>query len=92
MAFISCRSRLTKVLENTTRGEKGSKDGGSRARLLEVDTGRNSGLKYKWICNFKLAADIHKFPDAALDHFHHQFETVYELVLQSQQFPDINVQ
>ena len=27
-------------------------------RLPDVDTGRLSGLKYKLICRFKLAADI----------------------------------
>ena len=38
--------------------KKGSKDGGGQLRLLDVDTGTLSGLKYKLICRFKLAADI----------------------------------
>ena len=38
-------------------------------RLLDVDTRRPSGLKYKLICSFKLSADmvIHKLSDAAPD-------------------------
>jgi hypothetical protein len=58
VAFISCRSRLTKVLAGDDRGEKGSKGGERRVRLPDVDTGRLSGLKYKFICCFKLAADM----------------------------------
>ena len=57
VAFISCRCRLTKVLAGASREEKGSKDGGGQVRLLDVDTGRLTGLKYKLICRFKLAAD-----------------------------------
>ena len=57
MAFISCRSRLTKVLAGATKGEKGSKGGGGRVRLPDVDTGRLSVLKYK-LCRFKLAMDM----------------------------------
>ena len=58
MAFISCRSRLTKLLAGAARGGKGTKGGGGRVRLLDVDTGRPSGLNYRLICRFKLAADV----------------------------------
>ena len=33
------------------REKKGSKGGGGRVRLPDVDTGRLSGLKYKLICH-----------------------------------------
>ena len=33
VAFISCRSRLTKVLADAARGETGSKDGGGREHI-----------------------------------------------------------
>ena len=56
VAFISCR--LTKVLAGAARGKKGSKGGGGRVRLLDVDIRRLSGLKYKLICHFKLATDM----------------------------------
>jgi hypothetical protein len=39
-------------------GEKGSKAGGCRVRLPDVDTGRLIGLKYKLICRFKLTVDM----------------------------------
>ena len=38
--------------------DKGSKGGGDRVRLPDVDTSRLSGLKYKLICHFKLASDM----------------------------------
>jgi hypothetical protein len=38
-------------------GEKGSKGGGGRVGLLNVDTGKLAGFKDKLICRFKLAAD-----------------------------------
>ena len=31
---------------------------GSRVRLMDVDTGRLSGLKYKLVCCFKLKVDM----------------------------------
>ena len=52
VAFISCRSRLTKVLA----GAAGR--GGGRVRLSNVDTRRVLGLKYKLIYCFILAVDI----------------------------------
>ena len=39
-------------------GKKGSEGVGGRVSLLDVDTGRLSGLKYKLICHFKLVADM----------------------------------
>ena len=39
-------------------GKNGSKSEGGRVKLLDVDTGRLLGLKYKLICCFKLAADV----------------------------------
>jgi hypothetical protein len=38
--------------------EKGSKGGGDRVRLLDVDTGRLSGLKHKLIRHSKFMADM----------------------------------
>ena len=38
VAFISCRGTLTKVLAGAARGKTGSKGGGGRVRLLDVDT------------------------------------------------------
>ena len=38
VAFISCRGRPTQVLAGAIRGEMGSKGGGSRVRLSDVDT------------------------------------------------------
>ena len=58
MAFISCTSRLTKVLVGAARGKKVSKVGGGQVTLPDVDTGRMLGLKYKLIYHFKLAADM----------------------------------
>ena len=58
MAFISCRSTLTKMLADAAMGENGSKGGKGRVRLPDVDTERLSGLKYKLVCHFKLAADM----------------------------------
>jgi hypothetical protein len=36
VAFIGCRSRLTKVLTGAARDKKASKDGGGRVRLLLI--------------------------------------------------------
>ena len=58
MAFISCRSRLTKVLPDAAKVKKGSKAGGGQVRLSNVGAGRLLGLKYRLICLFKLAADM----------------------------------
>ena len=58
VAFISYRCRLTKVLASATRGEKGSGSGGSRVKLLDVDTGRLVRLKNKLVYRFKLATDV----------------------------------
>ena len=58
VAFISCRSRLTKVLGAATREKKGSMDGRGLLNLPNVGTGRLLGLKYKLICHFKLMANI----------------------------------
>ena len=58
MAFISYRHRLTKVLADAARREKGSKGVGGRVSLSNVDTGRLSGLKYRSICCLTLAADM----------------------------------
>ena len=55
--FISCRSRLTKVITSTARGKREVRMEVA-VRLLDVDTGRLSELKYQLICNFKLAGDI----------------------------------
>ena len=46
------------MLAGAARNEKGSKGGGGRARLPDVDTGRLLGLKFKLICHFKLAVDM----------------------------------
>jgi hypothetical protein len=43
VAFISSRRRLTKA--GVAWVEKGSKGGGDRVRLLNVDTGRLTGFK-----------------------------------------------
>ena len=39
VALISCSRRLTKVSAGAARGIKGSKSGGGRVRLPNVDTG-----------------------------------------------------
>jgi hypothetical protein len=46
------------VLAGAARGEKKIKGGGGRVRLLDVDNGRLSGLKYNLICLFRLAAEM----------------------------------
>jgi hypothetical protein len=56
--FISYRCRLTKVLADAARVEKGSKGGGGRVRLSNVDTGELSGFKDELICRFILAVDM----------------------------------
>ena len=58
MALISCRGRLTKVLAGTTRGERGSKGGGGRVRLLDVDTRELTGFQKELVCRFILAVDM----------------------------------
>ena len=58
VAFISCRGRLTKVLADAARGEKGSKGGVGQVRLSNVDTRRLMEFQYKLIYCFKLAADM----------------------------------
>ena len=58
MAFVTCRCTLTKMLAGATREKKGRKGGGGQVRLLTFDTERLTGLKYKLICYFKLAADM----------------------------------
>ena len=45
VAFTSCRGRLTKVLAGAARGEKGSKGGGDRVTLSNVDILEDLGLK-----------------------------------------------
>ena len=42
------------MLAGPAKGGKGSKGGGGQGRLSDVDTRRLSGLKYKFICCFKL--------------------------------------
>ena len=37
---------------------KGNKGGGEQVRLLDVDTGRLSGLKYELVCLFELVSDM----------------------------------
>ena len=54
MAFVSCRSILTKVLAGATREKMGSKGGGGRVRLLDVDTWELAGFQNQLICCFIL--------------------------------------
>ena len=58
MAFISCRGRLTKVLAGAAREQTGSKGGGGRVRLSDVDTRKLAGFQNELICNFILAVDM----------------------------------
>ena len=44
VAFISCRGRLTKMLAGAARAETGSKGGGGRVRLSDVDTWELAGF------------------------------------------------
>ena len=46
------------MLADAARGKNGSKGGGGQVRLLNVDTGRLAGFKYKLICRFKLTAEM----------------------------------
>ena len=46
-----------KLLACAARRGKGSKGGGGRVKLPDIDTRRLLELKYKLICHFKLAAD-----------------------------------
>ena len=46
------------MLAGATRAKKGSGDGGALRRLLDVNTGRQSGFKYELVCHFELAVDI----------------------------------
>ena len=57
VAFISCRGRLTIMLASATRGKKGSRDGGSKVRLPDVDTERLLELNVL-VCSFELAVDV----------------------------------
>ena len=41
--------------------------------------------------NAGLLSVIHKLPDSTLDHICRQFETAYQLVLQSQYTPGLNI-
>ena len=41
VTFISCRSRMIKVLAGASRGRKGNKCVGGLVRLLNVDSGRH---------------------------------------------------
>jgi hypothetical protein len=66
VAFIRCRRSLTKVLAGAARGEKGSKDGGGRVSLSNVDTGKLTGLKYKLISHYKLPADMSEVASRSL--------------------------
>ena len=45
MTFISCGIRLTKVLADAGRRKTGSKGGGGRVRLSNVDTGEMAGFQ-----------------------------------------------
>ena len=58
MGFISCRSRLTKVLAGAARGGKGSKSGGGRVRLSNVHTGELAEFNDELMCSFILVANI----------------------------------
>ena len=58
MVFISCRSRLNKLLAGAARGEMGSNGGGGRVRLLDVDTWELAGFQNELICHFILAVDM----------------------------------
>ena len=58
MAFISCRGRLTIVLAGANRGETGSKGGGGRERLSNVDTRELAGFQNQLICHFVLVVDM----------------------------------
>ena len=44
VAFISYRDRLTKVLAGAARGKTGSKGGGGRVGLSDVDTWELAGV------------------------------------------------
>ena len=57
MAFISCIGRLIEVLAGAAR-EMGSKDGGGRVRLSDIDTRELVGFQNKLICRFILVADM----------------------------------
>ena len=57
MVFISYRHRLSKVLACAAKGKREVRVG-EAVRLLNVDTGRLVGFKYKLICRFKLVADM----------------------------------
>ena len=56
VTLISYRHRLVKL--QVLLGGKGTKGGGGRVRLSNVDTGRLTGFKYKLICCFKLVTDM----------------------------------
>ena len=54
VGFISCRSRLTKMLAGAARGETGCKGGGGQVRLSDVDTRELAGFQNEFICHFIL--------------------------------------
>ena len=61
----------------------GSGGWGSEVRLMDVNTGRLPGIKYRLLCSLKLAEDmVRGLPP---------IETAYQLVLQSRQSPGINI-
>ena len=45
MAFIICRGRLTSVLAGAARGGMGSKGGGGRMKLSDVDIQELAGFQ-----------------------------------------------
>ena len=55
VAFISYRCRLTKVLAGAAKGEMGSKGGGGRMRLLDVDTWELAGFHNESIRRFLIS-------------------------------------
>ena len=56
MTFIGCRSRLSLILGGSE--EKGNGAGGSGVRLVDVNTGRLSGLWYKLVYSIKFLANL----------------------------------
>ena len=46
------------MLAGATRGEKGSKVGGGRVRLSDVDTRELAGFQNQLICHFVLVVDM----------------------------------
>ena len=54
VAFITCRRRLTKALACAPRGEKGSKGGGGRVRLSNVDNREIVGIEVQLDMPFQI--------------------------------------